>query len=237
MSHVKTLAHRGDARHAPDNTMAAFRNAVSLGADGFEFDVRLSADGVPIIYHNMMIGDYFIADLDLAELQAMSVQKNGEVHPIPTLAEVLDEFAGKTYLEIHLQADTRELVGAVCAMLKQFPQLSDLYELTTFEPAIIQAIHQYDRGHPCDMLFRLSDWMTDEMALRLQIDKAKLADARGVHLFAHQINSDVIRRFDSLGMSLHCGVVDNKETYQRIQSLGVTQILTDDLNICLDAGN
>jgi glycerophosphoryl diester phosphodiesterase len=46
------FAHRGGAKLAPENTLAAFQNGMSLGADGVELDVRLSADGVPVVFHD-----------------------------------------------------------------------------------------------------------------------------------------------------------------------------------------
>jgi glycerophosphoryl diester phosphodiesterase len=46
------FAHRGGARLAPENTMAAIDNGMRLGADGFEIDVQLSADGIPIVIHD-----------------------------------------------------------------------------------------------------------------------------------------------------------------------------------------
>src|SRR3954467_15312085 len=46
------IAHRGASGLAPENTMAAFRLAVALGADGFELDVQLSADGQPVVIHD-----------------------------------------------------------------------------------------------------------------------------------------------------------------------------------------
>src|SRR5690349_17677146 len=49
------IAHRGASGLAPENTMAAFRLAVALGADGFELDVQLSADGQPVVIHDVRI--------------------------------------------------------------------------------------------------------------------------------------------------------------------------------------
>ena len=47
------LAHRGDWRRAPENTLAAFLAAIAVpGCDGLEFDVRASADGVPVVIHD-----------------------------------------------------------------------------------------------------------------------------------------------------------------------------------------
>ena len=49
------IAHRGASGLAPENTMAAFRLATALGADGFELDVQLSADGQPVVIHDARV--------------------------------------------------------------------------------------------------------------------------------------------------------------------------------------
>src|ERR671912_2582037 len=46
------FAHRGGSKLRPENTMAAFDHGLALGADGLEFDVRLSSDGVPMVHHD-----------------------------------------------------------------------------------------------------------------------------------------------------------------------------------------
>ena len=46
------IAHRGASFDAPENTLAAFERALADGADGLEFDVRLAADGVPVVIHD-----------------------------------------------------------------------------------------------------------------------------------------------------------------------------------------
>jgi glycerophosphoryl diester phosphodiesterase len=50
--HIRTIAHRGDSSSAPENTIAAFDAAVSAGADLIEIDLRIAADGVPVIIHD-----------------------------------------------------------------------------------------------------------------------------------------------------------------------------------------
>jgi glycerophosphoryl diester phosphodiesterase len=46
------FAHRGGAALAPENTITAFDNGLTLGADGIELDVRLSRDGVAVVLHD-----------------------------------------------------------------------------------------------------------------------------------------------------------------------------------------
>jgi glycerophosphoryl diester phosphodiesterase len=54
-AHPLVFAHRGGAKLAPENTMPAIDNGMSLGADGLEIDVQLSADGVPVVIHDQTL--------------------------------------------------------------------------------------------------------------------------------------------------------------------------------------
>jgi glycerophosphoryl diester phosphodiesterase len=88
----RVIGHRGAAALAPENTLAGFRKAASLGCRSVEFDVRLSRDGAPVLFHDDTVkrltqGKGAVATLSLGELQALRVR--GE--PIPTLAQALAE--------------------------------------------------------------------------------------------------------------------------------------------------
>ncbi|HYW07014.1 MAG TPA: glycerophosphodiester phosphodiesterase family protein, partial [Longimicrobium sp.] len=53
--HPLILGHRGAPREAPENTLRAFRLARDHGADGVELDVQPSADGVPVVIHDLTL--------------------------------------------------------------------------------------------------------------------------------------------------------------------------------------
>lgn len=105
------IAHRGNSRHAPEDTMESLRQGISLGADGLEFDVRLSADGVPVLMHDPTLdrttdGTGKVAARTLAELRTLDAgyrftPDGGRTYPyrgrgiqIPTLDEALEAFPG-----------------------------------------------------------------------------------------------------------------------------------------------
>src|SRR6185503_14444987 len=72
------LGHRGASAVAPENTLAAFSRAMSDGADGIEFDVRLSRDGVPVVIHDANLNRTAgvarrVSDLTAKELQEIDV--------------------------------------------------------------------------------------------------------------------------------------------------------------------
>ncbi len=80
--HLSLQAHRGAAGLAPENTLAAFRMALELGADGTEMDLQLTRDGVVVVIHDDTVdrttdGRGRIGDLTLAEVKRLDA--GGEV--------------------------------------------------------------------------------------------------------------------------------------------------------------
>jgi glycerophosphoryl diester phosphodiesterase len=70
------IAHRGHSMGAPEQTLAAYRRAIELGADMIEADVRLTRDGVPVMLHDETLdrttsGHGPLAELDLNELRKL----------------------------------------------------------------------------------------------------------------------------------------------------------------------
>ena len=97
-----TFAHRGARAHAPENTLEAFRLALRLGATGLESDVWLTADGIPVLDHDGVVGRVrrkAIAQVTRADLPAH----------IPTLSEVFDELG--TDFELSLDVKDPEAGG------------------------------------------------------------------------------------------------------------------------------
>jgi glycerophosphoryl diester phosphodiesterase len=83
------IAHRGYHAAVPENTLAAFEAAVTVGASGIETDVRISRDGVPVLIHDRIISSgEAVGDLTRGEIE----QAVG--HEIPTLDEALGYFPG-----------------------------------------------------------------------------------------------------------------------------------------------
>ena len=78
------LAHRGANRERPENTLAAFRRAVELGADGVELDVHRTRDDALVVRHDADGPFGILSELTRAEVAAALTD-------VPTLAEVLDE--------------------------------------------------------------------------------------------------------------------------------------------------
>lgn len=98
-------AHRGASRAALENSREAISRSLADGADMIEFDVRLSADGEPVVIHDERTGrtageNLSVARCDAARLRKLRL-KNGE--PMPFLADVLDLVRGAVPLDIEVK--------------------------------------------------------------------------------------------------------------------------------------
>ena len=103
------IGHRGNRAHAPENTLESFAQAVAAGADAIELDVRISADGVPVVMHDPDVqrttsGTGEVEDKTFSELSALdagarftpdggkSYPYRDKGHRIPSFDEVLEAF-------------------------------------------------------------------------------------------------------------------------------------------------
>lgn len=129
-------AHRGASEYAPENTMSSFDLGVKMGADGIETDVRLSRDGVPVLFHDgsllRMTGvDGAVEDYTLEELRSIPIKKGELEDRIVTLDEFLCAFGGKGLrLAIELKGDG---VARATAELLEKHSLSDGVVITSFK--------------------------------------------------------------------------------------------------------
>src|SRR6266704_6290544 len=121
------IAHRGASARAPENTLAAFAEAVRLGANAIELDVHLTADGVPVVIHDGTVdrttnGRGEVAAMTLKDLRRLdagawfSSRFRGE--RIPTLEESLEFARGRCAMNVEIKeppARKRTAHGAAAA--------------------------------------------------------------------------------------------------------------------------
>ncbi len=133
------IAHRGASAVAPENTLAAFKRAIELGADGIELDVRLAKNGVPVVIHDatlrrtgrlsVPVSQLTAAELRYTDVGAWFDRKHPTLAPtdislryVPTLQEVLRLCSSvRLTLYIELKSDRgssmHDLAGSVITEL------------------------------------------------------------------------------------------------------------------------
>ena len=140
MGRAMVAAHRGVATGAAENTIEAFTNAIAVGADMIEFDVRMTRDGELIAFHDARVNGVGVRSLTRDEIESAT-----GVRP-PLLAEVLRACAGRIKLDVELKEDG--YVPAVMAALKAALDPGE-FVVTSFLPtAVDQAKRRFPRSKP-----------------------------------------------------------------------------------------
>ncbi len=145
------LGHRGarGEKTVPENTLASFDLALTQGCDGFEFDVRLSADGQAVICHDATAT---MSGLKIAE---STVQQLG----LLLLSTVLTRYRSTAFLDIELKVSGLEKI-TVDLLRKLAPARG--FVVSSFFPEVLTSIHDLDTTVPlgliCETGSQLSLW-------------------------------------------------------------------------------
>jgi glycerophosphoryl diester phosphodiesterase len=209
--------HRGSTGTEPENTERAFAVAVAAEADGVEFDVRATADGVPVILHDRALarttsGRGNVDELTLDQVRAVDA---GQGQRVPTLVEVLDGAAGQ--LRLDLEVKQAGVEDEVLAILGRYPEAR--WAISSFDWAILRAVRERDSGAPL--------W-----PLAVRADDALFAVARElaaptVALAAEGMDGDVARRCRAAGLAIMVWTVNEVEEARRVRELGAAALCTD----------
>lgn len=127
---MEILSHRGFYREADinENTHAAFERAIAIGADGIETDIRLSAEGEPILYHDRLAPDGRpVAALSRRELE------NIAGYEIPTLDEILSRWPEVFW---NLEIKCTAAVPVTIELLRRHPGLETIL-ITSFRHDVV----------------------------------------------------------------------------------------------------
>jgi glycerophosphoryl diester phosphodiesterase len=200
------LGHRGSRvlRSAPENTFASFDVALTQGCDGFEFDVRRTADGRAVVVHDPNHGGISVARA-----------KSGQLTALPELEQVLEKYGSKGFLDIELKV--KGLEPALLAVLRRHPPIRD-YVVSSFHPEILIELRTRRSGIPlgiiCDKASQLSRAAT--LPVEYLIVQEKL------------VSEDLIRDMHTAGRKLLAWTVNKPETMLRFTGWGIDGLVSDD---------
>ena len=208
------LAHRGDWRHAPENSVAAFVAAMRVpGCDGNEFDVRLAADGVPVVIHDATLARVHGIARWVAELTATELRTHG----IPTLVEVLTAVPPPTFLDVELKEDIGRSVVPLIEAARATPPVDTV--ISSFGPATIAQVRALRPSWPC--------WLNSETLGPGAIGLARELGCRAVAAEWHAIDARTVARARSAGLDVVAWTVRRSTTVTRLDRLGVVAVCVD----------
>ncbi|HJW98975.1 MAG TPA: glycerophosphodiester phosphodiesterase [Terriglobales bacterium] len=205
MNRPLLLGHRGvrGLKSIRENTIAAFDRAIADGCDGFEFDVRLTRDGVAVIWHDTKMRLIKIAHATAAKLSRL-----------PQLQEVLVRYQNTAFLNIELKvAGVEELT---VKLLRQHPPRRGCV-ISSFLPEVLRSLHALDPqialGMICEKESQLSVW--DKLPIDYVMVDRKL------------VSRDVLEQLKTRSKRVFVWTVNDAEEMQRLAELGLDGIISD----------
>lgn len=203
------LAHRGDTRRAPENTLGAIEAALAVaGCDGVEFDVRLSSDGVPVLLHDETLARVQGRPERVDEVPARALEDVG----VPSLADVLAAVPHRAQLNVELKGRHDRVVvevlaagrgpGLVNAVVSSF-DADTLERVGGLAPAWPRWLNAWDLAP--DTIRRAAELGCRAVSVDFHvIDRGSLAAARAAEL---DVAAFTVRRRDSYGRLQRLGVI------------------------------
>lgn len=216
------IGHRGAAGTAPENTLNGIREAARQGARWVEFDVKLTHDGVPVLFHDESLARITgaagrLAGISLADLRRLDAG-GGEI--VPTLAEavgLLADLGLGANVELKpspgREAGTGRLVGA--ALRKAgIPLL-----ISSFSERALLAVRAVAPDLPRALLVGAipRDW-------RWRLIRV---GAETLHCRAHGLRRARVVELAAASVALRCYTVNDPGEARRLRRWGVSGVFTD----------
>ena len=234
MPYPRVCAHRGFNTIAPENSLIAFGAAIALGADEFEFDVRFSADGVPVSVHDNVLervsdGKGIVEELTFAELEKFDFGKKRGAEftglRILKLEDIFKRFARQAIMNIHVKSVESE----------NFPR-EDMQKIVDIIRKYGCEKHVYFMGHPNVMeaaieiapeIRRCMGAGSDKATLNI-VEKAIKWQCHKVQLFKPYYNQEMIDKAHANGILCNIFWSDDPEETRKMLEMGIDCILTND---------
>ncbi|HXJ90637.1 MAG TPA: glycerophosphodiester phosphodiesterase [Candidatus Binatia bacterium] len=203
------LGHRGAraVRSIPENTIESFDRALTDGGDGFEFDVRITADGVAVICHDPRFHGFEIAT-------AAAVQ----VPQLPRLEDVLSRYQERAFLDIELKVGGLEKM--TLGLLSKYPP-QRRFVVSSFLPEVLAALRESDKQAPlgliCETRDELRRWK--DFSIEYVIPYYKL------------VTPSLVEEFKEAGKKSFVWTVNDRAQIERFRNLKVDGMISDDTDL------
>lgn len=227
------LGHRGAREVAPENTLASFRKALELGADGIELDVMLSRDKHMVVIHDYTVdrttnGNGRVAQLSVAELKALDAGSwfgsSYSSERLPTLQEVVEELPTDTIINIELKGLSlldRSLEEEVVRLIET-RKLASRVIVSSFNPLSLRRVSQLNPAIETGLLYM------QHMPLPLRRAwLAPFAHAKALHPEYTQVSPDYVHRMRQKGYHLNVWNAQEPDELQALIEAGADAVITD----------
>ncbi len=194
------FGHRGSPKRFPENTMASFEEALLAGADGFETDLRLLADGVAVLFHDDEIGEEPVESLPSGRVRADRVRD-------------LARFAGRGTMILEVKRG-----GWENALLAEIGAWKNIV-VASFDHSLIAELSR--RKVPIPLGLTISGVIFDLPAY------AQRLQATWCFPDHHYVNADLVASLHAVGITVVPWTANNPGDWKRLTDIGCDGVITD----------
>lgn len=237
LTDLVVIAHRGGSKLRPENTMAAFDHAVSLGVDGLECDVHLSRDGELVIIHDPTLdrttnGTGPVAALGADELRGLGVPRLSDLLARHTRLPIVIEMKGddpaiaSRTVDVVRAADAGArviLAGFSQAVVAAARRLAPEWVTSASRSEAGAAIHRADAA---DAVRKENEKENDKAAFQLFQVPYRLDGKQ-------QFGQTFVAAARRAGLPVQAWIVDEPDDMRRLIDWGVTGIISDRPDVAL----
>lgn len=223
------IAHRGASAYRPENTIEAFIEAITLGADSIEMDVRQTFDGHLVLIHDETVdrttdGTGAISKLTLKQVKALDA---GMGTRIPTLEEVFSHFVQDEVI-LNLEIKSPGIEIKVVEMVHRLYR-RDRVLICSFQPSVLRKVKEADRQIKTGLLvgrarpIKSIAWIKGVFPL----STLRKLRANTLHQHVQLAHSYLITRCRREGIPIYVWVVDEEPEMRRLIRRGIDGISTN----------
>ncbi|KKU15278.1 hypothetical protein A3I34_03105 [Candidatus Jorgensenbacteria bacterium RIFCSPLOWO2_02_FULL_45_12] len=222
------IGHRGAAGYEPENTIAAFRRAIKLGADAIEVDVHLCKSGEVVAIHDDTVGrttggEGFVAMKTLAELRLLDA---GRGEKIPTLEEVLDSVDKKATVFIELKG--AGTAGPVSEIIRKYilekGSPADVFWVLSFNR---QELREFNKINTGGYGTRIKTGVAVTDIPPKYVELCVELGAQAIILSFEFVTKEFVDSAHTKGLKVFAWTVNEPDDIKKIKALGVDGILSD----------
>ena len=233
------LCHRGAKNYAPENTLAAFKIALELGADGFELDTQLTSDGHVVVFHDGSVdrttnGHGKLSNLPLAELRELdaggSFPEKFRGERIPTLDEVFESFGKRAIINVELKNFSMpfdSLVEKACEVVRRHEMQKNII-FSSFLPWNLKKAARLLPEVPRGLITMRGRWGVWGRSFGFNF-----GDYDALHPYLGDVTAQQVQRVHKLNRKINVWTVNAEEDMRRLIGWGVDGIFTDDPGLAL----
>jgi glycerophosphoryl diester phosphodiesterase len=217
------IGHRGASAVAPENTMAAFEAAIAAGADGIEFDVRLSRDGVPVIIHDDTLRRTHGLRSAVSALTAGELVKLN----VPALRQLFELMVQNSLLMcLEIKGSSAELADACCRLVREFKLeervIIECFDLNVLKPIDLKTAALFEPRIYAD---------------RNLIDRAHAVGASVLALHHRLVTPKLVESAKEAGLRVVVWTVDDPAWIERARAMGIEALITNNPATMIEAAN